>query len=376
MKQSRTNGFIKAVAAVLSCGLCLSAGLLGAMAVKKMPTINGQTAYSNGFVYLQDSSDSLAFERIDESFFTPDGASYYTYRDKAKDWLMPGGSKEGTLTLGNHGSKACTIYLYAENSSDDKFRTFYSANGLNPANGDYTLGQMQYLSGLLASDENKLQLKIYRTSKDGKALSPEQLVYVGSIDGKGSNYDENNKLITGRENRIDGRANAIYLGTVYPDMASKYPNATNWSFPDLNDNVDQPKTITFRMELHAGTGIKSFLEGSEKSGFDAVRTSFSAQTGVQNGILQAGSTLTADRAVVSGNAAPAAKKLADDHGFAGASALFDWVFIGTSTPPTIPEDPPPPRTGEASIPYAAASAACLLSAGIIFAIAFRRRKVS
>ena len=61
MRILRSEKIKKTAAAIVCCGLCVSTGLLGSIAVTKMPEINGRTAFANGHVYLQDTTDSVEF---------------------------------------------------------------------------------------------------------------------------------------------------------------------------------------------------------------------------------------------------------------------------------------------------------------------------
>lgn len=350
MKKRTAKRLKKTAAALVCCGLCVATGMLGSLAIAKMPQINGKTAYANGFVYLQDDSDSIKIDRLDESFFAPGdlktGGStnkYFKYNQKAKDWIMPGGSKDGSVSLTNYGSKAVPVYVYAKSSDASAFAAFKSAN----SDMDYSAAQFKYLSDLLVSDENKLKLNIYQSTKSG-----EKLVYSGSVDGKGSADSEaNNKVQANRNkaNNMDGFGNAIFLGYLYPDMDAKYPDEDEWSFDiDGYDSSYEPQSTSFRFELTASKDLKSYLEGEELANYPA------------------------NRATV-------------DHGYAGSIALIDWVFVippeeikapnfptpdPTTTTTTKKPTPVVPGTGDASIPYAAASAACGISALVIFFVAF------
>ena len=152
-----------------------------------------------------------------------------------------------------------------------------------------------------------------------------------------------------KANKMDGFGNAIFLGYLYPDMDAKYPDEDEWSFDiDGYDSSYEPQSTSFRFELTASKDLKSYLEGEELANYPA------------------------NRATV-------------DHGYAGSIALIDWVFVippeeikapnfptpdPTTTTTTKKPTPVVPGTGDASIPYAAASAACGISALVIFFVAF------
>ena len=342
----------KAAAAVACCGLCISAGLFGTLAIRKMPEINGKTAFANGFVYLQDDGDNIQFGHVDESFFAPGNlapggntSGYYKYNEQAADWLMPGGSKEGTLTVSNKGSQIVSVYLYADSTgnmrnqlmegTDDvpkEFEDFYKINRTTKAGDtvdhsiDYTPAQLKYLSDLLCSDENKLRLEIFIDDGDGNKEN-DVLVYSGSVNGHGSDTvtidGSNNKMDNSHytstyidpedgEEYTDEGDNYIDLGMLYPDLHNTelFPDVYD-SIRDMYDGSDTPQTVTYRFKLTAGKGLKSFLEGTEKSVFYR----------------------------------DYANRAAKDHGFAGSIAMIDWVFV---TPPQswTPVEPPPEPPSE------------------------------
>lgn len=367
MKISRSEKIKKTAAAVVCCGLCVSTGLLGTIAVRKMPEINGKTAYSNGFVYIQDDGhDSVEFTDVDESFFAPgfvlkkdaENDGFFKYNESAQSWYMPGDYKEGTITITNNSTVILPVTLYADTTGNmrndvsdgvpKEFVDFYNANHVEGDTTDYTPAQLKYLSDLMVSDKDKLLLEIWDTSDNS-------LVYSGSVNGESETDDTD---------PMNGKANAISLGMLYPDLRARYPDEDE-SFKSLYD--DEPHSVTYRFRLTVGKGLQSFLKGEEKANFPA------------------------NRATV-------------DHGFAGAVAMIDWVFVippeswepvqpppdssepvssepvssepvssepAPTTPTTkAPPAPPSPGTGEAAFPYTMGAVFCGLSALVIFFIAF------
>ena len=68
--------------------------------------------------------------------------------------------------------------------------------------------------------------------------------------------------------------------------------------------------------------------------------------------------------------------LLDNH-VAGKVAMIDWVFQAMEVEDaSSPSEPPPPATGEASIPYTVAAICCALSAAALFFVAFRQKRRS
>lgn len=210
MKLSRSEKIKKSVAAVICCGLCVSTGLVGSIAVTKMPEINGKTAFANGHVYLQDTTDSVEFYDVDESFFAPDGTDFFTYKQAAKEQLMPGDTRTGSITIANNANpdkvEKVTISLFAASTGQmggktnadgipQEFVDFYNAN----KSLGYTPAQIKSLSDDLV---NKLTLTINKG---------DDLVYSGPLTGVG---DSNNKKMT--------QSNPIEVGTLKPGDSVKY----------------------------------------------------------------------------------------------------------------------------------------------------------
>lgn len=209
MKLSRSEKIKKSVAAVICCGLCVSTGLLGSIAVTKMPEINGRTAFANGHVYLQDTTDSVEFYDVDESFFAPDGSEFFTYKQAATEQLMPGDTRTGSITIANNANpgkvEKVTISLFAASTGQmggqkvdgvpKEFVDFYNAN----QSLGYTAAQLKSLS-------DDLVKKLKLTIKQG-----DDLVYSGPLTGDG---DSNNKKMT--------QITPIEVGTLKPGESVKY----------------------------------------------------------------------------------------------------------------------------------------------------------
>ncbi len=209
MRILRSEKIKKTAAAIVCCGLCVSTGLLGSIAVTKMPEINGRTAFANGHVYLQDTTDSVEFYDVDESFFAPDGSKFFTYKQAATEQLMPGDTRTGSITIANNANpdkvEKVTISLFAASTGQmggqkvdgvpKEFVDFYNAN----QSLGYTAAQLKSLS-------DDLVKKLKLTIKQG-----DDLVYSGPLTGDG---DSNNKKMT--------QITPIEVGTLKPGESVKY----------------------------------------------------------------------------------------------------------------------------------------------------------
>ena len=423
----------KSVAALLCCGLCISSGVFGAMAVKKMPEINGQTPYADGHVYWLCNTSTLEITEIDESFFTPNATpvnnKHFNYNEEAKDWLIPGGSKSGSITIGNNAaSQEATLSFCAMTTglirwqasmSDEELQAYmenhdesdFAENGLpkdylpqeyidyadaNPS--DYTPAQLFYLSNVLVKD--KLQLKVYRVMP-GTNDQKGRLIFRGYVNGRGNDYNDI------RDDNFTDNPSEWY-NTVIPAEEDEDWNYTVKTTDEITKDMSielgevQPgESVKFIFRLHAPTSLKSVIEKTdpEYAGFmKASGVVLNSGSGGANSNNTGGSP---NGPVYYGND-PVDEDSVVNHGYAGAVAMIDWVFYAginlapevtttttepttttttittsttttkttTNTTTTTKPTPPVPRTGEAAIPYAYASAACGISALLIFFIAF------
>ena len=395
----KNSKFIKIVAALLCCGLCVSSAVLGSIAVQKIPQINGQTAYADGHVYWLCNTDGLNITQIDESFFAPNGDKFFKYNEEAKDWLMPGGVKDGSITIGNsNDSIPATLRFYAESTG---YMRWYSANNDEPPadwvpqeykdfaekNGtDYNPAQLYYLSKVLVKD--KLQLKVYRV-KPGSNDQKGRLIYQGKVNGEGNLY---NDLEYSNVSDPDTWYNV--------DIPAK--ENENWDFTldddqEKTDNmtiylgkIKPGETVKYIFRLHAPTSLKSVIEPTdpEYAGFKAVSPLSNSGSSPVNTGAAGGVSPVYNGA---GDGAGSNEQIINNHGYSKAVAMIDWVFLAsivlpvepptepssTTTTTTQPETttttkaaPVVPGTGEAAIPYAVASGICGISALAIFIIAF------
>lgn len=328
--------------------------MFGVIAVSKVPEINGKTAYADGHVYLQeDQVGSIYFGRMDESFFAPTD-KYFKYNETAKDWLIPGGSKSGTLTVQNQSTIDLKMGLTASSTGEKRgvftddvaqeYIDFFDEN----SDSFYTPNQLQYLSKKLVDE--KLLLKIYRTDQkndEGKS----KVVYAGMLNGTGISY-----ALSSQSKDFDDFE--------YADPA----NDDDWDFyiapylytenMEINMGTLKPnETATFAFTLKAPVDLKSYLEGAELDGLPS-------------------STRAAEK---------------PNQGYSGAVAMIDWVFsveYASERTPETPTDPTStpsqpttapttkapdkhvPKTGEAAVPYTAAAVACGVSALVIYFVTF------
>ena len=422
---------IKIVAALLCCGLCISSAALGIMAVKKMPEINGQTAYADGHVYWFDPTGEFEIQEINESFFAPGNLNnpnaqnnkYFKYNQKALDWLLPGGSKSGKLTVKNNSESADAYMSFCadhtgimrwradhrdydqmdESLFDEygfykgylpkEYEDFQAQNKTGNAAYDYTPQQLFYISKILV--EKKLLLKVYKLSpyQEGKG----RLVYKGNVKGHGNYYNEYSD--------DDFNTEPWYNITVPAEEDEDWNFTVNSDDPITDDmtielgKVYPGESATFLFRLHAPTDLHSFFteaDGSIYAGFvEASKTGSNSGSG---GASQ-NDTGVYGASPIDTNADPEPPE--PNHGYSNTVAMIDWIFeiytLGapsyesepesepesdpeptkpepTKPEPTKPEPTKPapivPGTGEAAVPYAFASGFCGFSALVIFFIAF------
>ena len=385
-----------------------------------MPQINGQTPYADGHVYWFSDDGKIAISDITESFFAPNDP-HFTYNSTATDWLIPGGSKSGTLTIANQSdSKMVDVSFYADHTGvmrwnakhaneehdDSEFDEYGFLKGYIPeeyaafksknSTVDYSAEQLFYLSKILV--EYKLLLKVYRLSpfENGKA----RLIYQGSVKGYGILDNDVSLDTTAMKFQYE---KAEWYNTSVPDMEDE-----DWDIlPDPNSELTENMNIelgeiaagqsaTFYFVLHAPTDLNSVIQED-----DFEYAGFMKASGVDEN-SGSGSPNNNGSPGVSPRYNGVAPEDVINHGYSNAVAMIDWIFSAsiiteqtdpppTNPPPTNPPptNPPPtnppstqppatttkpapvsPGTGEAAVPYAAASVICGISALAIFFIAF------
>lgn len=306
LKLSRSEKIKKSVAAVVCCGLCVSTGLLGSIAVTKMPEINGRTAFANGHVYLQDTTDSVEFYDVDESFFAPDDPNHFTYSQAATERLMPGDTRTGSIKIANNANsdkvEKVTISLFAASTGQmggqkvdgvpKEFVDFYNAN----KSLGYTPAQLKSLS-------DDLVKKLKLTIKQG-----DDLVYSGPLTGDG---DSNNKKMT--------QITPIEVGTLKPTESVTYDFTLEVPTTIDNDYANAAALIDWVFVVSDWSPVQPPPSSSEPEPVSSEP--------------------------VSSEPPPATT---------------------TQAPPA----PPSPGTGEAAFPYTMGAVFCGLSALVIFFIAF------
>ena len=408
-----------------------------------MPQINGQTPYADGHVYWFSDNGRLAITDITESFFAPNDP-HFTYNSTATDWLIPGGSKSGTLTIANQSNskKISQVSFYADHTGvmrwwanhehfyeehplPEREESVYGADGYdqygfdedgydkdgydeygfdrlgfmkdyipeeyaafkskNPT-VDYSAEQLFYLSKILV--EYKLLLKVYRLSpfENGKA----RLIYQGSVKGYGILDNDVSLDTTAMKFQYE---KAEWYNTSVPDMEDE-----DWDIlPDPNSELTENMNIefgeiaagqsaTFYFVLHAPTDLNSVIQED-----DFEYAGFMKASGVDEN-SGSGSPNNNGSPGVSPRYNGVAPEDVINHGYSNAVAMIDWIFSAsiiteqtdpppTNPPPTNPPSTQPPATttkpapvspgtGEAAVPYAAASVICGISALAIFFIAF------
>ena len=385
----KKNIIKKSIAALLCCGLCVSTGVFASIAVTKMPEINGKTPYADGHVYWICDGDDVGIEDITESFFAPNGNAYFKYNEKAKDWLMPGGTKSGSLTIANHSeSQKATMGFMAQNTGlargfteggelspdmevPQEYRDFIAQNSDVP----YTPAQLYFLSRTLV--ESKLKLKVYRVKPgDENKTSPQvHLVYQGMVNGKGavtnSVLDENFRQPSWYDMTLPSEEDETWDFTVADDA----PEGMMIGLGDVVAN----ESVKFVFRLHAPKELKSVIQPGDPEYSD-----FQKVSGNSGGAGGSGSPGY-------GGVSPIYNGTGDavNQGYSHAVAMIDWIFsvsfvdaptepsettttttTPTTTTTTTKYTPPTPKTGEAAVPYVVAAGLCGFSALAIFFIAF------
>ncbi len=194
----------KIIAGLLCCVLCILTAVFSVLAVvnRTIGNIKGLKTYADGFVMFEDNDDVVEISRMDESFFAPTGDNYFKYNEEAKDWLMPGGSKSGSLTVQNKSDRTLTIYLSAESTGptrleylkkaedpdaegpftpdDDVYQEYkdFVEKNYSDLSDDQALikaGELQEISNALVDE---LDLKIYKNG-----TGDPELVYDGKLRG-------------------------------------------------------------------------------------------------------------------------------------------------------------------------------------------------
>ena len=254
--------------------------------------------------------------------------------------IAPGDKRVGYLTISNDTADATAgqipvkVYLYARATGDATRKEYEKILSNNPDlfkyrfNGNTVTRSASQLKSLSEAITKEAKLTIYMDMGTGDEADDE-VIYQGQLDGS-SGY-------------ADGAANGASLNTQYTDP--------DFGKPASGGTMTNAGAPIYLGALPAGTGVSLRFE------------------------LEVPATL--------------------DNTYRSSVVMIDWVFMaitgyeeGTAAPhpdptttpstptptPTPSPDIPIPKTGDAAIPYQLASLACVLSAAVIFAIAFPTKR--
>ena len=209
-------GFKKAVAVIAAACLAVSTGVFTASALSKADVKNGQVS---DHLYLQNGADELVSFAHTENFFGDFGYN------EAANAVVPGKTNDTTATIRNNSDTKVKLYLWAEDSSDNVYRAYKTANP--DIVGDKTIETLKSESSDLMG-QITLTVTYSRMVEDdnGNKLLSQVIIYEGNMTG---NTDPD----SGTTMRETDTSKAIDLGTF-----EKGETGT------LSISYEVPKTLT------------------------------------------------------------------------------------------------------------------------------------
>lgn len=331
----KSNKLIKAVAAVVACGLFVSAGFFASKAVESADKINGRVPLVNPSgtdnVYVQTNSDSISLEINNNAVSGENFFGEYNYNSTIgnNDLVAPGFTREGTVTISlKSGSTAnAKVYLYAKPTGDRNEQANFSSKNV----------------GFKDNSKNILD----NANLTIKAANGDE-IYSGKLNGEATvdpNYTDPHP-----EYVDEPTTTSSTTASTEPSSDSGTPPASGGSMIDVKGIYlgklapGESVKFTFKLELPATLG------NDYSNTFAMIDWVFLA-------------TMDEPTQPPSSTTEPT------------TAPTTEPTTTTTAAPTTAPPPAPDvPKTGEESIPYTVAAIACALSGFGIFTAAFGRRE--